>query len=648
MTERERTEASPSTPYPDFDESSAIDGEHPDADANADATDRGVLARLRSRVIDRERRSVDRRKFLRDVGVGSGALALASASASADPDPEVTESGTRLDAHTSSVRKPSETRTFPVYDGDGNRTGERTYRTVHETGNCCENYLAADSEGRIFDMGGNFLVMSADDGQTWTRISPSTPYPQTSEGNVSACPNGDVVAVDWNPYSPDRLIAYKYDAADEAWYYNETPLKIPFYDRPWMCVVPGLFTIDGRDVPYVVVQRGGVGADEQLFFSPDGLNYYHTSSRYFDSLLTEGVERYLTDVDGEDGYLDYAQPQTETGIVPLGDASALGTGSVLTTDTPETGCDRTLLTGGPLSEFQWSCFDTPNGLPDGRYLADSRGHLHNVAFLDATTFAYRTSTDGGETWTTREQSLPGNFELADGAVSLFDFKAHGALDVTAIAVHATDTEAAVDQDMVFKYAGAVEGSGDLEVLFVGDADVSYVSGVSTDERFDFCTLAILPDGRVVTSFADLNDSDPMVAVELEGAPDEARLDALGTRSDDGAAFTAGERNTVELVVQATVPVEVRDAVPLAWEVSAGDPAVERVSEAPMQGVQYVYFADTPTEDLRATYEARAPEGADATGEYTFGPLSVRADGGWVAIPDTTDTNAVVGADAGEL
>lgn len=123
------------------------------------------------------------------------------------------------------VTKPTAVREFPVLDADGTPTGEtRRWRTVKGTGNCCENYLAADPDGTLYDMGGDLLRVSPDAGDTWHEVGPPTPYPVTSEGCVTAAPNGDVCAIDWNPYSPDRVIAYKWVAAQETWYYTEVPL----------------------------------------------------------------------------------------------------------------------------------------------------------------------------------------------------------------------------------------------------------------------------------------------------------------------------------------------------------------------------------------------------------------------------------------
>jgi len=58
---------------------------------------------------------------------------------------------------------------------------------------------------------------------------------------------------------------------------------------------------------------------------------------------------------------------------------------------------------------------------------------------------------------------------------------------------------------------------------IGLGDLDAVSGAGNDIRFDFSSLAILPDGGVVVAYHDSTDGcgagegpcDPMFAIELE-------------------------------------------------------------------------------------------------------------------------------------
>ena len=65
------------------------------------------------------------------------------------------------------------------------------------------------------------------------------------EGTIDVAPNGDIVGIGWGPYSGDHLQAFKYEAFSGRWFYAEQPLHTPFYDREWVTVVLGPFSIDG-------------------------------------------------------------------------------------------------------------------------------------------------------------------------------------------------------------------------------------------------------------------------------------------------------------------------------------------------------------------------------------------------------------------
>ena len=52
---------------------------------------------------------------------------------------------------------------------------------------------------------------------------------------------------------------------------------------------------------------------------------------------------------------------------------------------------------------------------------------------------------------------------------------------------------------------------------IGLGDLDSTSGAGNDIRFDFASMAILPDGGVVVAYHDSTDpnEDPMFAIELE-------------------------------------------------------------------------------------------------------------------------------------
>ena len=80
------------------------------------------------------------------------------------------------------------------------------------TGNCCENHLGISPQGRLFDIGGSYVNYSDNRGQTWKSVQPIDPL-VNGEGSMAVAPNGDIVAMTWDPYSGDRWESYKYNAA---------------------------------------------------------------------------------------------------------------------------------------------------------------------------------------------------------------------------------------------------------------------------------------------------------------------------------------------------------------------------------------------------------------------------------------------------
>jgi hypothetical protein len=62
------------------------------------------------------------------------------------------------------------------------------------------------------------------------------------------------------------------------------------------------------------------------------------------------------------------------------------------------------------------------------------------------------------------------------------------------------------------------------ITLIGLGDLDATSGAGNDIRFDFASMAILPDGGVVVAYHDTTDGcgageggpcDPMFAIELE-------------------------------------------------------------------------------------------------------------------------------------
>ncbi|HWL66106.1 MAG TPA: hypothetical protein VNP73_09050 [Actinomycetota bacterium] len=383
----------------------------------------------------------------------------------------------------SSIEKFKVTNFGPSASPSDDKTTKAKFRVVERTGNCCENYLTATPEGRLLDLGGSYINFTDDDGKTWKSVRPANPL-VNGEGTLAVAPNDDIVGIEWDPYSADHMLAYKYTAETKEWTYLEAPLKTPFYDRPWLSVVPGPFTINGAEVPYVTFVDGfpHTGA---FLYSTDGLTYVQGSSPFVDQQGgAEVVNKLAT---GKEPALDWVQPNTQSPIVPLGGGSALAAPGAFQEAwnifDPET--------------QKWNSLQLDTGELSGRYLVDSKGRIHNLKTLGQM-LEYRISTDGARTWKSTTIQLPKDHSSPGGM--MVDMRANASLGIAAIALHVSTGE--TDGDLLYKFDITGKKPRPISVVHVGLADIDASAGVGQDIRMDFETLAILPDGRLVVSFLD--------------------------------------------------------------------------------------------------------------------------------------------------
>ena len=254
-------------------------------------------------------------------GCAAVALGIGVAVRSATADPS-----TVIEATLVPIQREAVNRSYPSIDHgslpgpEDDRQGTTKWRHVASTGNCCENYLTANRQGRLFDFGGTYVHISDDRGLTWKQVRPITPL-NNGEGTIAVAPNGDIIGIGWDPYTGDHLQAYKYEAFSGKWFYNELPLHTPFYDREWITVVPGPFSVDGQTVPYISFLKGGVPNKELYLWSADGLNYVEASSKFVDGTQSSVVSKWLTTK--ADSTFDWIQPNSNTGLTPLGGGAAL-------------------------------------------------------------------------------------------------------------------------------------------------------------------------------------------------------------------------------------------------------------------------------------------------------------------------------------
>lgn len=394
------------------------------------------------------------------------------------------------------VDKPREILEFPVFGPDGTRVGNASWRVVQETGNCCENYVTTTSRGRIVDLGGTFPFSSLDDGRSWVRVTPQTPF-VNGEGAVAVAPNGDILAVMWDPYSGDRLVAFKWSAADATWDYAETPLKTPFFDRPWLSVIPGPIEGPTETADYVVYLRGGWPSKEVGYVSYDGLHYIEATSPAVETRTGDTV---TLDEVPKDAAADWTQPHSESGVTPLPQGGAVVQQMLGPAD-----CRWKHVS----TEMTWSCLSVP-GLEEGRLVVDSRGRLHNVD-VDGSTVTYRITSDGGESWSKATRQVPSRYDVED-----WDFKVHAGLGDALVALHTHDTRADTDQDIVLRFDVANDTAALTHRYHVGAGDLDASAGAGNQNRFDFTTMGFLPDGRFVVSFTDQAHHPPSLAVLVDG------------------------------------------------------------------------------------------------------------------------------------
>jgi hypothetical protein len=440
------------------------------------------------------------------LGLALAALALVTLVVFAAPG----NAGTGLPATVVAYNPPVSTATYPGVDygrttsTKDDRYAKTTWRVVQRTGNCCENYLTATPGGRLLDFGGSYINYTDDRGLTWNQVRPIAPL-VNGEGAIVVAPGGDVLGVEWDPYSGDHLQTYKFEGDTQQWQYTETPLHQPFYDREWIAVVPGPVTVNGQTYEYVSFIKGGYPTKEIYLYSTDGLNYTDITSKAAEQIIG-GAETQGPLATTAATQNDWIEPNTNARMTPLGASDALAG--------PDLSSEWALFQG---RTFSWSSYRLPDGSkPSGLFQVDSAGRVHNVIpASDGTSFDYRISTDGGASWQTTTVALP-----KDHTIEEIDFRANRAAGIAAVAVHAQNRGTGNDQDLLFKLGITTDTPSLQRLSYVGRGDAGATSGFGNEVRFDFETVTVFSDGRVALSFIDSttgtpDDLRPAVAIELD-------------------------------------------------------------------------------------------------------------------------------------
>ena len=182
------------------------------------------------------------------------------------------------------------------------------------------------------------------------------------------------------------------------------------------------------------------------------------------------------------------------------------------------------------TELTWHRHTLPNGslLPSRSLVIDSSGALHSVSCnaadpgakgCDGTfTLNHQVSYDGGYTWANQTHQWPLALSVSDNTFE-WDFQSDGNLDLAVITMR-VQTEVngtSSDVDLVYHIRDYRESMVADSVTIIGLGDLDATSGAGNDVRFDFSSMAILPDGGVVVAYHDSTDpnTDPMFAIELE-------------------------------------------------------------------------------------------------------------------------------------
>jgi len=430
-------------------------------------------------------------------------LSASAAAAPTSPLPSIVTSAsvTRFPVH-------NVTRTFPVYGPQGRLVGRTSWLVTPAGGNCCEAYVAASPTGRLLAFGGTYPMYSNDLGHTWYEVRPATPL-NNGEGAIVAGPNGEVAGIGWDAYSGDHLQAFRYDPTNRTWSVAEVTLKNPFFDRPWITVARGPFTINGRRYPWIYIVRGGTENKDPELISTDGLTYTQMTSQTLDEMQSTGNA--VEPVAPVRSYplADYWAAHPWAGTIPLSG------GGLLQITQPNDGdfasCPVSALEQGS-TDWRCSAFAPPGikrwqstGAVCCQVRQDSRGWLSDVVpdrVTGANSLVYRLSRDGGGRWSAPAILKPptgGKLEADD----LYNVVVNGHLGLAAVSAR-FDNKAGDGQDMVFVLDIAQAQPRLLYSLLLGKGDIRTANDVtgSLGDRMDYATVAILPDGRIAASFDD--------------------------------------------------------------------------------------------------------------------------------------------------
>jgi hypothetical protein len=414
---------------------------------------------------------------------------------------------------------------YPVYDGHGRKIGTARWRISPAGGNCCETYVTGTRTGRIVESGGTYPWYTDDRGKHWYEVKFDVPDQNDNgpavaggEGATVTGPDGSVYGVTWDAYSGDHLQAYSYTPQKKAWAVSEVVMKSPFYDRPWLTYAQGPFVLNGTKVDHLLdVTGGGITKDVDTF-SSDGQDYSQPSFFYGDEQQAGTGPRFRIPVKVNPA-ADWWQPHPGTGTLPLSG------GGVLRLQNNE---DLTGSSGCPVARLDpatstWQCVTLVGSLR-GVVRQDSRGFLTEVYANGTSSLTLATSRDGGLHWSSLDLKPPAGVAQRLETSSLFNVVANGRLR-QAVVSSRWDDAAHHGHDIVFRVDISKPKPAVARTYLVGKGDVQTGNNVAsvTMPRFDYESVALLPDGKIAVSFVDSTCLQPTVRDSGHDSPEVAIL-----------------------------------------------------------------------------------------------------------------------------
>jgi hypothetical protein len=384
--------------------------------------------------------------------------------------------------------------TWKVFDNTGRQTGTAKWHWTTAGGNCCEVYVTASRKGELLEYGGSYPYLSADRGKTWSRVSFTTPL-WNGEGAVVAGPHGDVFGVGWDLYTGDHLQGVKYTAATKKWEVAEAPLRTPIFDREWITYVKGPFSDGaGGTVPYITLVRGGTATKAVELIATDGMSY--TTPTWPNVDVQQGPEPRLFRIPvTKDPDADYWQPNPGTYTLPL------NAGGVLLLNNGEDDLGAPAAWLNP-SSLKWERVRLAFPVT-GTLRQDSRGWLTQVT-RKGNDLTLALSRDGGVHWSSTALTLPSIVTRIESNGGFFDVKVNGKLGLAVVSTR-VDNRDGRGQDVVWRVDIRQAKPKVLKVYAVGlgnaPTEIGLIAGLAAD-RFDFPSVALLPDGRIAMSFQD--------------------------------------------------------------------------------------------------------------------------------------------------